>query len=134
MKAPSTKIRFAEAQKLLDYGFSNYSCKNFGNENDIIKTINVSKGVTTNINAVLQENSSILVKKGQESSITQETYLPDTISAPVNKGDIIGYVEFKLENQVIKKINIVSDSEVKSANLWNITTNLYKTWFNMLRI
>ena len=27
MRAPSTKIRFAEAQKLLDYGFSNYQYK-----------------------------------------------------------------------------------------------------------
>lgn len=29
MKAPSTKVRFAEAQKLLDYGFSNYTYKEF---------------------------------------------------------------------------------------------------------
>ena len=134
MKAPSTKVRFAEAQKLLDYGFANYSCKNFGNENDIIKSINVSKGVNTTINAVLQENASILVKKGQEASVTQDVYLPDTISAPINKRDVIGYVEFKMDSQVIKKVNIISDTEVKSANLWNITTNLYKTWFNMLRV
>ena len=31
MKAPSTKIRFSEATKLLDYGFANCSCKSFGN-------------------------------------------------------------------------------------------------------
>ena len=29
MKAPSTKVRFAEAQKLLDYGFSNYTYKKY---------------------------------------------------------------------------------------------------------
>ena len=27
MKAPTTKLRFSEAQKLLDYGFNNYSYK-----------------------------------------------------------------------------------------------------------
>lgn len=43
MKAPSTKIRFAEAQKLLDYGFANYTSKNFGNAKDTIKTISVQK-------------------------------------------------------------------------------------------
>lgn len=32
MKAPTTKIRFSEAQKLLDYGFVNYSYKKFGNK------------------------------------------------------------------------------------------------------
>ncbi len=30
MKAPSTKVRFAEAQKLLDYGFSTFGFKQFG--------------------------------------------------------------------------------------------------------
>lgn len=32
MKAPTTKIRFSEAQKLLDYGFANYSYKKLGNK------------------------------------------------------------------------------------------------------
>ena len=134
MKAPSTKTRFAEAQKLLDYGFANYSCKSFGNEGDIIKTVNVSKGVVNTANAVLEENAAILVKKGQEASISQEITLPDTITAPISKGDIIGCVEFKMDNQVVKKVNIVSYCDVKNANLWNITTNLYKTWFNMCRV
>ena len=30
MKAPTTKVRFGEAQKLLDYGFKNFSYKEFG--------------------------------------------------------------------------------------------------------
>lgn len=30
MKAPSTKVRFAEAQKLLDYGFNSFSFKELG--------------------------------------------------------------------------------------------------------
>ena len=32
MKAPTTKIRFSEAQKLLDYGFVNYSYKKLENK------------------------------------------------------------------------------------------------------
>ena len=39
MKAPSTKVRFEEAQRLLDYGFNNYSYKEFGKSGDVIKNI-----------------------------------------------------------------------------------------------
>ena len=37
MKAPTTKIRFEEAAKLLDYGFNTFSFKEFGKEDDLVK-------------------------------------------------------------------------------------------------
>ena len=42
MKAPSTNIRFAEAAKLLDYGFSKFSFKSFGNKGDVIRFLKKS--------------------------------------------------------------------------------------------
>ena len=41
MKAPTSPIRFAEAQKLLDYGFNNFEYKKLANDNDFIKEISV---------------------------------------------------------------------------------------------
>ena len=61
MKAPTTKIRFSEAQKLLDYGFGNYTSKNFGNKDDIIKTIKVSKGVSSTVDAILESSANIII-------------------------------------------------------------------------
>ena len=37
MHSPSSDIRFAEAQKLLNYGFSNFTNISFGNKDDIIR-------------------------------------------------------------------------------------------------
>ena len=45
MKAPSTKVRFAEAQKLLDYGFNNYSYIQFAKKGNRVKSVLVNKGV-----------------------------------------------------------------------------------------
>ena len=57
MKAPSTKVRFAEATKLLDYGFSKFSFKQFAKKGDIVNTINVNKGVKSTVNVEFEENS-----------------------------------------------------------------------------
>ena len=43
MKAPSTKVRFEEAQKLLDYGFNNFQYKKLATKNDILKEVAVGK-------------------------------------------------------------------------------------------
>ena len=89
MKAPSTKIRFAEAQKLLDYGFNNFSFKSFGNKDSIIQTVAVNKGVKKCINAILEENAGTLIEKGKDSRISQSIEINDNIEAPIKKGDVI---------------------------------------------
>ena len=67
MKAPTTKLRFAEAQKLLDYGFSNYSYIKLGDNGDTVKSVPISKGIKTNINATVENTSGVLIPKGKKS-------------------------------------------------------------------
>lgn len=89
MKAPSTKIRFAEAQKLLDYGFNNFSFKSFGNKGDVIQSVCVNKGVKKSIDIVLEENAGTLIDKNKSSQISQSIKINDNIEAPIKKGDIL---------------------------------------------
>ena len=63
MKAPTPKVRFSEAEKLLDYGFSNYSYKSFANTGDVLKSIYVDKGVRCNVNAVFESPLRYSFKK-----------------------------------------------------------------------
>ena len=133
MKAPTTKIRFAEAQKLLDYGFANYSYKEFGKQGETVKTLQVEKGVETTVNAIYETTASVLLKKGQEKNIVQNININEKISAPIEKGEKIGEVSFDLNGEIIATVNLVSDEEIKKVNVWNITTNIYEKWFNLMR-
>lgn len=86
MKAPSTKVRFSEAQKLLDYGFNTFSFKQFGKKDEIVKSISVDKGVTSNVDVILKENAGTLIEKGKDKNIEQNLSLEEKISAPVTAG------------------------------------------------
>ncbi len=86
MKAPTTKIRFAEAQKLLDYGFNNFSFKQFGEKGDLIRKINVDKGVQNTVDCILADTAGTLIEKGKDNNIEQNIILDDTILAPISKG------------------------------------------------
>jgi len=55
------------------------------------------------------------------------------LEAPINKGDIIGSVNYTLDNELIKSINIIADDNVKRINLFNMTMNVYENWFKILR-
>lgn len=133
MKAPSTKVRFSEATKLLDYGFANYSCKSFGNKNDVISSTIVDKGIENTVNLILEKDAKILLKKGAESNIEQNIILNNNITAPIQKGSPLGKVVYTLNGEQLLEVNLLAQSEIHKNTLWNLTTTLYLKWFNMLR-
>ena len=133
MKAPSTKTRFAEAQKLLDYGFGQFSFKSFGNKGDLIKTINVSKSVKSQIDIVLENNSGALIEKGKDSQITQTITLPDSVSAPVHSGQKIGEATFTLNGKTLATTNLIAKNNVEKLNPFTMSKSIIYNWINLLR-
>ena len=87
MKGETSKIRFAEAQKLLDYGFSNYEYVLCGNKGDTVKNREVNKGLIPNVEVALEENCGALIKKGQSKNLTSDISINNNISAPIKQGE-----------------------------------------------
>ena len=133
MKGETSQIRFAEAQKLLDYGFSNfeyYSCANTG---DILKDILVQKGTVKTITVGFKHETGVLIPKGQRGNITTTVILPDSVPAPINRGDKLGEVVFKLGDETLSTIDLISTSTVKKISFPNMLTHVFSKWFNLLR-
>ena len=133
MKAPSSKIRFENATKLLDYGFNTFSYKEFGKKGDVIKTINVNKGIKDNVEAVLEEDCGTLLKKGDDKNVEQTLNLEDTISAPIKKGQKLGEISFTLNGELLSSVNIIANEDVEKNNLFTIMKKTYYSWINLLR-
>ena len=133
MKAPTSALRFSNASTLLDYGFNTYSYKSFGNQGDVVKNINVTKGVSTNINVVYENSPSFLVKKGEESNITYEISLKDSIQAPIEKGEQLGTITYSLNGSNISTVNLVAENSIEKIDLLNMAKFIYNKWFNLLR-
>ena len=133
MKAPSTKVRFAEAQKLLDYGFNNFSFKEFGKKNDVVKTISVNKGVKSNVDAIYEENAGTLIEKGKDKEVEQNLNLENNIQAPITKGQKLGEVTFTLNGEPLSTINIVAKESVDKINLFTMSKHIIYKWIDLLR-
>ena len=133
MKAPSTKTRFAEAQKLLDYGFSKFSFKNFGNKNDVIQSVSVNKGVKNSVDAILENQAGTLIEKGKESQISQSIELSNSMEAPVRQGDVIGKVTFSLDGNELSSVNLVASNNVDKINLFTMSKKIIYSWVDLLR-
>ena len=133
MKAPSTKIRFSEAQKLLDYGFNNFSYEEFAKKDEIIKEINITKGLKQSVPVIFEDNSEVLLEKGQKDKITQVLSLPDIVQAPIQKGDKIGEVSYILDDKTILTSNLVAGESIDKLNLFTIFKKVIYSWIDLLR-
>lgn len=131
MKAPTTKDRFAEATKLLDYGFANYNYKVLGKANDVVKDVLVSKGVSSSVSAVLEYDSGTLLPKGADTNIVQNINVPDTVSAPIKKGDKLGEVVYTLNDETISTIDVIANEDIDKIDFFNMTKHIFNRWLNM---
>ena len=133
MKAPSTKVRFEEAEKLLDYGFSNFQYKKLASKNYVLKQVSVGKGISNTVNAVLEQDTGVLIQKGQDGNISQILNIPESVSAPIFKGQKLGEITYTLNNEEIAKVNIIAETDVAKNTFINVVNNIYQNWVRSLR-
>ena len=133
MKAPTSAIRFSNASSLLDYGFNNYSYKSFGLQGEIVKSVLVTKGISQQVNAIYDTSPSFLIKKGDESSITYELNISDSIQAPITQGQQLGTIKYYLNGTELETVSLVAETSVEKVGLFNMTKSILNNWFTLLR-
>lgn len=133
LRAPTPKIRFSEAKLLLDYGFNTYYLKEICKENQLYKTIKINKGVEEELNIIYESNVNILSKIGSSSEITENISLPESIEAPVYKGDIVGKISYLKDNIEISSVNLIAEKDIPKLSFISIFKELTLSCFSLLR-
>ncbi len=133
LRAPTTKIRFAEAKLLLDYGFGTYKFEKIASKGDILQSISISKGTESNLNLVFENDSGAILKKTTSNNITQEVIINENIEAPVNQGDILGKMNYYLDNELISSVNLIAEKDIPKINFANMFRHISNLWINLLR-
>jgi D-alanyl-D-alanine carboxypeptidase (penicillin-binding protein 5/6) len=127
MGSKTSKLRFAEASKLLDYGFANYDSVKLAEKGEPMGTVVIEKGAPNLVNAVSPDYVSVLVKKGEKDTIKGEIVFDDTISAPISKGDQLGELVIYKQDKEIARYPVVAEESVNKASLMQIYLRMIKT-------
>lgn len=133
MKAPSSAVRFTEASKLLDYGFSTYTYKQFANAGDVLKNVEINKGVNSSLNLVYEENTGTLIKKGEDKNIDEILTIENNISAPISKWQRLGQIPYNLNGSTISSVNLVAQNDIKKIGVLSFPKKVLLTWLRLLR-
>ena len=112
MGCNSSRKRIQESQKLLDYGFKNFSTVEAVKKSDVFGPEKVVKGKLNKVGLVPAEAAWVTVPRGKENAITVAIEAPQPIIAPVRAGQDVGKIVIQMEGKVIKEISLLSSSDV----------------------
>ena len=103
--------RFSDTEKMLDYGFANWSRISPKITTGSVR-IKVLHGEKDEVVAKPDDSPSLLTAKGKESGITQKvTYVPN-VMAPVIKGQVVGQITFWIDGKNVGSVPLKASEAV----------------------
>ncbi|MBQ4238049.1 MAG: D-alanyl-D-alanine carboxypeptidase [Ruminococcus sp.] len=117
--ADSGKERFRDAATLLDYGFANFESKELGLEEELAP-ITVEGGMEDEVSISCEGVTGLTVPKGEGKGITQTVDIPESLTAPVRKGDVVGRVVFTLNGEELASFDVTANDDVEEKSFGSI--------------
>lgn len=115
MAAPDHKVRFEDAIKLLQYGFSVSRIYEDMNQDDL-GMAQVTGGVEEEIGLIYESQFSYLDVTGRDlSQVTKEIRLKEEHRAPLKAGEVAGEAIYFLEGNKVGSVNILYQEDVREA-------------------
>ena len=117
MGAETSQERFSACKSMLDYGFANYALV----KPEVTEgTVSVRLGEKDSVKAIPAEPIQILIDKAQSNQVAIQTALEEEVAAPVSKGQRLGTLTVKVEEQVLKQVPMVAEEGVSRLGWWDI--------------
>jgi D-alanyl-D-alanine carboxypeptidase (penicillin-binding protein 5/6) len=115
MGAPDYKIRFSEAQTLLEYGFG--VTKVYLDENDEdFGTVDIAGGKAEQVEVRASGQFRYLDVNGIDfEQIEKSVIYDENLVAPIEEGARVGEIVYKISNTVLGSVDIVSNQAVEKA-------------------
>ena len=112
MGCDKVKKRAPETQKLLEYGFKNFSTVEAVKKGASFGPLKVKRGKLDQVSLTASEDSRVTVPKGKENLVSAIPQLPAFVSAPIQKGQVLAKVLIQKEGKTIKEVNLFAQSDV----------------------
>lgn len=115
MAAPDYKARFADAQALLNYGYS--VCRLYQDPSGLpLPAMTVEGGVEPEVSLRYEGSFSYLSTDGSDlAAIERSLQLEETLTAPVKAGDAAGILEYSLNGKRLGSVKVAAAGDVERA-------------------
>lgn len=117
--------KWSDTKKLLDYGFDNYSIFSLQGEN-VYANVTKSKDKSTVL--IPDGYKEVLLKKDESDTIKFVNNVESPLTAPINKGDILGTSNIYVNNSYVGQINLIATEDIEENSFYINFKKVIKGW------
>ena len=124
--AENTKDRFSAASSLLDYGFANW--KITVPEAPALPDLPVTGGMTDTVRLEAAAPQGVLTAVSEQGTLEIAPELPESVKAPVEKGQQVGVVRVSMNGETVEEIPVTSAESAEAITFGSAMRYLLE-WF-----
>ncbi|QEK12047.1 D-alanyl-D-alanine carboxypeptidase [Crassaminicella thermophila] len=123
LKAKGKNI-YLDSRTLIDYGFENFKFIKITDAGKKVKSIPIKNGTEKTIDLITQNNLYKTIPKNENlNSIDKIVKINKNISAPIQKGQLLGKVIFKSNEKNLGEVNLIAAKSIEQKK--GITSIFY---------
>lgn len=127
--ASSGAKRFDIASEMLNYGFANYRLYPVAKRGTKIKgSIPVEGGSPDSVSLILDGDLTLLTEKGGGENVHLAPEIPETLCAPVEKGQLIGYVRIDMNEKTVARLPLIAENEARAHSISALLKRIWQNW------
>jgi D-alanyl-D-alanine carboxypeptidase (penicillin-binding protein 5/6) len=115
--ADSGKLRTQNSQSLLNYGYRHFETHRLYRANEILKTARVWYGDQEQITMGVENDIYITIPRNRYRDLQASMEIDSQIEAPVTRGQEMGIVNVKLDDELVVRESIVATHAVNDGGL-----------------
>ncbi|MFC0709648.1 D-alanyl-D-alanine carboxypeptidase family protein [Azorhizophilus paspali] len=128
----SEQARAAETQKLLTYGFRFFETQTFFQKNVELARSPVWKGANNEVRIGLAEDLTLTLPRNQLKQVTTTSAFEPQLIAPIQQGAVVGKVEVRLGEQVLRSVDLIALEAVEEGGLFRRLWDSIRLFFYSL--
>ena len=117
MGEPNGKVRFAEAARLLNFGFNVVRREVAVRAGEDVAPVKVQRGVEPAVKLVTARRITLFRLPGDATAMDREIQVPPSVQAPVDAGQKVGVLTVKRGGEVVGRTDLVAAKTVPRAGL-----------------
>jgi D-alanyl-D-alanine carboxypeptidase (penicillin-binding protein 5/6) len=127
--ASSDKARTQSSLSLLNYGYRYYETDLLYRANEVLKTARIWYGDQEQIAMGVENDIYITIPRGRHRELKASMDIDSEINAPVARGQELGMLNVKLDEEIVVNEKIVATHAVDDGGLWIRTLDKIKLMF-----
>ena len=123
MGAPTPDVRIQSSRTLLEYGFRFFETHKLFKKDIEISKARVYGGDKSEVKFGVNHDSSVTIPRRQKKNLKYQYVIDKQLTAPINQNETIGFINVKLNDEIIQTFKLTALESVTEGSLYRRTVD-----------